>query len=179
MTTVLLVAVAVLAAFGAANLGLVLRLSAIVRDLPVQSAADRDELSVGDRLPEFTPIETLSGEVVTHHDASAAPTLIGFFTPSCKPCHEAIPDFAAAAADLLHAGGRVLAMVRVHPNDDLTDTMAGLAGCPVRLITDADTSLTRIFKVGGYPTVLRFVAGTVTATSIDALLENLPHLAHA
>src|SRR5690349_1938742 len=112
MLTVLTVAVAVLAALCAVNLALVLRLSSIVRDVKAAGGQTRPELEVGDRLPEFAPIETLDGGLVAREQLQKLPTLIGFFTPTCAPCHEAMPDFTAASQQLLAAGGRAVAMVR-------------------------------------------------------------------
>ncbi|GHJ47625.1 hypothetical protein Cs7R123_49670 [Catellatospora sp. TT07R-123] len=177
MLTVLTVAVAVLAAMCAVNLALVLRLSAIVREVKATGGQSRPELLVGDRLPEFAPIETLDGGLVAREQLQKSPTLIGFFTPTCAPCHEAMPDFATAAQQLLTYGGRAVAMVRVHRGDDLDETLERLQGCQVHLIHDGDTELMQAFKVAAFPTVLRFEGGSVAATSIDAV--GIKHLAHA
>ncbi len=177
MLPVLTVAVAVLAVMCAVNLALVLRLSAIVRDVKSHAGDSRPELGVGDQLPDFAPIETLGGDLVVHDEVRSRPSLIGFFTPTCRPCVEAMPDFAAAAGHLAASGGLAVALVRVHPGDDLTETLQRLQGCQVHLIDDGDVSLVQAFKVAAFPTVLRFEAGSVVATSVDAV--NVKHLVPA
>ena len=87
------------------------------------------------------------------------PTLVGFFSPGCRPCAELIPRFVAAAATM-----RALAVVEPAPVDDaeyrtsLAGSATVVAGEPARAVIDA-------FGVQGFPTAcLVDAAGTIMAT---------------
>ncbi|MEN3535231.1 hypothetical protein AAH991_08995 [Microbispora sp. ZYX-F-249] len=92
--------------------GVIRRLREHGEALADRSAQEQNRRAI---LPEgevAEPFETVStdGSVVSR-DRLEQPTLVGFFSPGCTACHEALPDFLALAARFPGGPEQVLAVI--------------------------------------------------------------------
>jgi peroxiredoxin len=94
---------------------------------------------------------TVEGEAVSR-DTLLDGTLVGFFTPNCKPCAEQLPRFVAAARELPHGYRQVLAVV-VGPPEQTADYAAQLRSVAQVVLEDGHGEVREAFKVRGYPAV--------------------------
>lgn len=69
-------------------------------------------LPPGTRVPEFT-VTTMTGATVSAGDLRGERSVVAFFSPSCEPCHDQAPIFAAFARALPDGAGvtRTLAVI--------------------------------------------------------------------
>jgi len=94
-------------------------------------------------------VSTVDGERVTNDELSD-PTLVGFFSPSCAPCRERMPQSVERAHQ--YARDHVLAVV-VAPDDDadaptLVAELTGVA----RVVRESDSGpISTAFGVHGFP----------------------------
>ncbi len=123
--------------------------------------------------PVGSPVPPFATEAVDGAPVDAAwfdrPTLVGFFSPGCRPCAELIPRFTAAAATT-----RALAVVEPAPVDD-GDYRAALAGHATVVAGERARAVVAAFGVSTFPAVcLVDAAGVITATGtelVDAALR--------
>jgi Redoxin len=127
----------------------------------------------GGRIGEFAA-STEDGEPVSR-DLLAGSTLVGFFSPTCAPCIERLPEFAEYAR--MHMGGRGQTLAVVVSDDDeaaapLVTQLAGVA----RVVRDVRTGrLQAAFGVRGLPVVaLIGPDGVVAASGRDLSALPLP-----
>ena len=164
-------AVIALTLLGLANL---LLLSAVLRrlrehqvrldSLHADTSGDPEILAVGEHVGEFAAVGT-RGEAIDRRDTLAQPTLVGFFSPACPPCHEQLPLFVEHGRD----GARVLSVVLDDPEaagerDEMVSRLE--AHGPVVLVQQHD-SLVSAFRVSAYPAVF--------AVSPDGRVESSGH----
>lgn len=159
MSVAVAVVATLLAALGALNLLLVLRLSSIVRErlnAPAAAPAGPGSPQVGSKMPDFHALTT-AGVERAGHDMRVGPALIGFFAPGCRPCHENIPDFLVQSAELAHAGGSSVAFVLGSAaRSDLEEAVRDLEGCDIVVIDPADESVLDLFEVHKFPCFLKY-----------------------
>src|SRR4051794_33743615 len=94
---------------------------------------------------------TVDGETVSR-DALLDDTLVGFFTPNCKPCIEQLPRFVAAARALPHGYRQALAVV-VGTAEQATEYASQLRSVAQVVVEDGQGDVTGAFAVRGYPAV--------------------------
>src|SRR5436190_15057114 len=107
MLVALFVAVLILTVVCAFNFLLTLRLSRLMREQPPTDVAQTRDLKVGSAMPEFWAVTT-TGVELNAKELDRGVSVFGFLTPSCRPCHESVPDFAKRAKEVTAAGGRVV-----------------------------------------------------------------------
>ena len=171
MNTMLSVAVLVLAAFCALNLALILRLSKLVRERPAHNHSEA--MVVGAPMPEVS-MTTTQGSTHTEEDLRQGPVLLGFFAPGCRPCHETLPEFVAAADAVTSSDGRALAIVSAYDNEDPEPMLSQLRDHEVVMLSDPGSSLLTAFQVRAFPTVIRFESGKAVATGHEAVKVPAP-----
>ena len=94
-------------------------------------------------------------------------TVVGFFYTTCKPCHERLPEFVAAAGRTPGGRARVLAVV-TGTGDDHADMVAALTDVAVVVVESRDGVLTRAFGVRAFPAFgLVDEAGHIVASGTD------------
>jgi thiol-disulfide isomerase/thioredoxin len=173
------VAVAVALAMSLLNLllclGIVRRLrehsEAIARSGRLPDAALRP---AGDTVGPFTAATT-AGEAVSRDDLGDV-TLVGFFSSSCAPCRERIPEFVRYAAGF---GAPVLSVVS-DDGDGVDEAVARLepAGRVVVEPAGAPGALSRAFGVAGYP-ALGVVGREGEILVSGTVIGDLPAVVHA
>lgn len=145
------VVVSFLAALCLVNLVLVLaaiRRVSTQEHMPPRYAPLR--LPLGSSIPEFSAV-TVAGEERTRSDLLGAPSLIGFFSPNCAPCHSQLPDFIKAAMTISGGPSHVLAVV-VGESDDAIEFTNGLADSASVVIEPRRGPLVSAFSATGFPT---------------------------
>ncbi|MFD7712102.1 TlpA family protein disulfide reductase [Streptomyces sp. NPDC059786] len=106
---------------------------------------------VGDTIGEFHTVAVDGSPVGA--DALRGETLVGFFSPTCRPCQEKLPSFAELAAA---RGGRragALAVV-VTEEDDAAEFVAALEPVARVVVEQRQGPVGRAFKAHSFPTVL-------------------------
>jgi len=94
-------------------------------------------------------------------------TLVGFFSTTCEPCHERLPDFVARARRMPGGRPRVLAVVASRA-DDHAGMVASLADAAAVVVEGPAGELARAFGVRAFPAFgLVDEAGTIVASSTD------------
>jgi peroxiredoxin len=73
-------------------------------------------LPVGTKVPEFSTA-TISGDRRTLADLAGSRSLVGFFSPSCPPCHAQLPEFSKLAGTIPGGAGQVLAVIAGEEKD--------------------------------------------------------------
>lgn len=109
-----------------------------------------------------------------HTDAALEPpTLVGFFSPTCGPCQERLPEFIARARRA--PAGRTLAVV---VGDGSADMVALLTGVASTVVEPRGGELSTAFGVKGFPAfALVGDGGRIEASGSD--LAAIPHLVAA
>ncbi|WP_412543588.1 TlpA disulfide reductase family protein [Longispora sp. K20-0274] len=92
---------------------------------------------------------TTTGAVVSD-GALGGRTLVGFFSPSCEPCKERLPQFVEMARTF---DGRVLA-VAVGADADVVDLVASLDPVADVVVETDDGPVNTAFAVRGYPALV-------------------------
>ena len=98
-------------------------------------------------------------------DQLAGTTLVGFFTPSCKPCAERVPQFVEYASS--HAGGRghVLAVVAADEGEQAAAPLVAQLASVARVVREAEHGPVQdAFAVRGFPALGLIVDGVVRAS---------------
>jgi thiol-disulfide isomerase/thioredoxin len=123
-------------------------------------------LPAGRTIADFTA-GTVSGRTVSR-EGLTGPTLVGFFSPHCEPCHEQLPGFLTYAAGF---DGAVVAVAAGDPTET-ADLVAELAGVAEVVVQSENGPMERAFEVRGYPALcLLEPGGRVVASGfgLDAL----------
>ena len=178
--TYLVAAVAILGVVSLLNLLLVLavlrRLRADVEDTGSAHVVTARGLLRGSRPGAFL-VRTLDDGPLTQADlAGGGPTLIGFFSPGCGPCAEALPSFAARAANWPGGPERVLAVIadETEVGAEFAAPLTGLA----RVVVDGlDGPVATAFGVGAFPN-FGILDGTAMVSAESNKVEALPAEVH-
>jgi hypothetical protein len=112
-------------------------------------------------------VSATDGTLITQ-DLIAAPTLIGFFSPTCGGCHEQLPDFVTRARRA-PAGRTVAVVVDSGPTDPM---VARLTGASLVVVEPPGGVLARAFGVHGYPAFALVGEGArieVASTNLSAV----------
>jgi hypothetical protein len=118
----------------------------------------------GESPAEFTAA-TRDGEPLSRADVTGA--LVGFFTPTCGPCLERIPEFAAYATASGMARDEVLAVLVGTP-EETAEVAAQLGGVARLAVEPVQGPVNSAFSVIGYPAVcLLDDHGRVRASGAD------------
>lgn len=103
------------------------------------------------------------------------PTLVGFFSPGCGPCHERLPEFVARARRA--PAGRTVAVV-VGDGERADDMVTTLGGAVSTVVEPGGGTLSTAFGVKGFPAfALVGDGGRIEASGTD--LAAIPHLVAA
>jgi thiol-disulfide isomerase/thioredoxin len=98
-------------------------------------------------------------------ESLGGPTLVGFFSPGCGPCHERLPQFVARARRT--PAGRALGVV-VGAGAEAQDMAAELADVATVVVEDSRGVLSTAFGVKGFPAFALVDAdGRIEACSVD------------
>ena len=145
------VAVVLLAVLGLVNLALVL---AVIRSLRRQTAAPPQfgppRLPVGQKVPQFSAVTT-AGEERALADLLGSRSLMGFFSPTCAPCHAQAAEFTRLAKTLPGGTRQALAVI-VGDQDQAADLAPGLAEAASVVIEPRRGPVTSAFSNTGFPT---------------------------
>lgn len=108
-------------------------------------------LAVGDEVGAFSAA-TVDGEPVSR-EALADGTLVGFFSPSCRPCREKLPDFVRLA----RSGGRSRTLAVVVGDAEEAVPFVTELRSVARVVVEQSSAepVGAAFKAAAYPTVLR------------------------
>jgi len=107
---------------------------------------------VGAVVTDFTGSAT--DDTLVSRDALGAVTLVGFFSPGCPPCEEAVPAFADAARVFPGGASRVVAVVEGTP-EAAAPMLARLApGARVVVEPRGASGLVSAFGVTSFPAVV-------------------------
>ncbi|MEV6964527.1 redoxin domain-containing protein [Hamadaea sp. NPDC051192] len=131
-------------------------------------------LQPGSRVGAFTTT-TLDGDTVEAAELTGD-ALVGFFSPTCKPCRAAVPRFADYAARFPRE--KVLAVV-VTDGQDFSEYADQLAGTARVVVEPHSGPLSEAFAVAGFPGLCVLSDGVVTANGmrVEELPDRVP--AHA
>ncbi|RKG89194.1 hypothetical protein D7W82_07995 [Corallococcus sp. CA049B] len=163
MVEILVVGGAILAVLVVLNLLLTLALIGRLRKLQetvANQVPTRDPALPleGDKVGRFEAT-TVEGDSVTDAVLADGQTLIGFFTPGCRPCSSVREKLIASPP-----GMPILAFIEGSPEDpDVVSLGASLKQVArVAYLNDGD-SITRAVKQAGYPTLVLVDKGVVAA----------------
>jgi thiol-disulfide isomerase/thioredoxin len=168
VNTVLSVAVLMLCGFCVLNMALILRLSKLVREGSAHSHSGASGMAVGTPMPAVS-MTTVHGLTRTGEDLGQGSVLVGFFAPGCRPCHETLPEFVAAADAVTNLDGQAFAVVSTYDNVDPESMLNQLRDHEVVMLDDPGSALLTAFQVQAFPTVIRFESGRAVATGHAAV----------
>jgi thiol-disulfide isomerase/thioredoxin len=109
-------------------------------------------VEVGQEIGEFRT-DTVNGQPIDRNRLSGE-TLVGFFTPECKPCKERLPSFVELARAMPGGPDRVLAAV-VGGGDQAAELVAALRPVAQVVAERHDGPLGTAFQVRAYPTIIK------------------------
>ncbi|HWO63034.1 MAG TPA: TlpA family protein disulfide reductase [Umezawaea sp.] len=122
-------------------------------------------LRAGEEVGEFE-VSTVEGELVGRRSLDAD-TLVAFFSPNCRPCHEKLPSFLDHARAF--PGGRRRVLVGVSGDGEAAQSLAESLATVARVVLEHhDGALATAFRTTAYPTVLAVApdrSGRVVVTS--------------
>jgi hypothetical protein len=130
--------------------------------------AGADAIPVGETVGEFAAT-TVDDEPVLR-ELLVTPTLVGFFSPGCKPCATELPRFVERATAMPHGAGQALAVIDAETDRDAIDYAEHLR--PVAQVVvqgHRDDGLQAAFGVVGYPTFYLVGAGGTVLAHGDAM----------
>ncbi|MET0495246.1 MAG: redoxin domain-containing protein [Actinoplanes sp.] len=116
---------------------------------------------VGTPVPAFRAATT-TGAAVMESSVSEGEFFIGFFSTTCPPCRERLPEFAALAGKL--GTERFLAVV-AGTAEEAAELIAASAGNLAVVVEEPDGPLNRAFGIAVLPTILRLADGEVKANA--------------
>ncbi|MFD7729332.1 TlpA family protein disulfide reductase [Kitasatospora phosalacinea] len=119
-------------------------------------------LAAGTPVPDFAAVDTDGAPV--RRDALPADALVGFFSPTCGPCKDLLPDFTALAARLPGGRTQTLAVVVGDP-DAAGELVAALAPVATVVVERPRGAVSAAFEVANYPTLFSLDA----AHRVDAV----------
>lgn len=124
-------------------------------------------------IPAGTPVGpfsavTVDGAALTA-DSLTGETVVGFFSPNCGPCEEAMPSFEEYARRAPDGRRQVVAVVVPPPGEGpdgaATGALAARLAPVARVVVHAgDGPMVTAFGVDGYPTLAIVENGTVAAS---------------
>jgi hypothetical protein len=154
--------------------GVIRRLREHTRMLADQTSADTPLAlpAAGTPLPGFSAT-TADGTVVTDADLAGPPAFVGFFSATCAPCKEQLPQFVERLAGVdPRRLVVVLSDAQVAPAD--AETMLAAARGHARILMEPRDGLPETFGVNRYPTMLTIDNGVVLAnTQVAARLPSM------
>jgi cytochrome oxidase Cu insertion factor (SCO1/SenC/PrrC family) len=110
--------------------------------------------------------QTVDGTPVSNADFTGH-TVVGFFSTTCEPCRDRLPEFVTHAATVPGGRDRVLAVVvsdSVDADPSVADLFVAQLGPVARVVTEQyDGPIGKAFGVQGYPALAAVVNGTVVA----------------
>jgi hypothetical protein len=177
--TLVVVAVAVIGAMSCVNLLLTygvirrLRQQDTTASQPGLPALPNVQPAVGQSLPAFAAM-SVDGTDVTGETVSTGPAAIGFFSTSCPPCREELPQFLTAVGYLDRR--RIIVVV----NDDnadgtVLDAFRARADGVCELVVEPTLGpVASTFKVSVFPTMLFVYDGLVVANEQNARALPIP-----
>jgi thiol-disulfide isomerase/thioredoxin len=168
--TYLIAAVAVLAVLTVLNMLLLLGVIRRLRKMATRQSAPltiSDGLPIGASLPSFAAT-TVDGEPISQ-DLLSGHALIGFFSPTCPPCQELLPQFIARAR---LDPGDALAVVVTDTAEEAGDDVARLREVARVVVEEPSGPLQRALKADGFPTV--YVLGPDRTVLSHDLPDPLP-----
>lgn len=147
-----------------ASLGLTLSLGRRLRTAEEQLRQFTDPTAdlpeVGTRVPAFAAVTT-ADEPITEADLTGdEEVLVGFLSAGCESCRWDLPKLTTVLADVASRGPRPVVVLAGDParRDEMRGDLAAVA----RLIEDDEAStLTKLFGVRGFPSLLRVADGIV------------------
>lgn len=154
----------VLAVFVVINMLLTFALVGRIRLIQETVAAggaprDPDLLAPGESIQPFEAI-TRTGDRLTEANLAVGATLIGFFTPNCKPCEESRSQLLGSPPRL-----PLIAFVESTGDDDDAAAIAASLSAIARVAYTLDNdSVRRAFRPTSYPTFVRVENGAVAAS---------------
>ncbi|MEV7796272.1 hypothetical protein AB0O68_30440 [Streptomyces sp. NPDC087512] len=153
------------------TLGVIKRLREHTALLAKGSQPARPAIQVGESVGRFmaTTVDGAPLEPGSLHGE----TLVGFFSPTCRPCQEKLPQFAAYAA--ARSGGRdgVLAVV-VTEEDDAAEFVAALSPVARVVVEGRQGPVGTAFMAHSFPTMLTVESadeGTLVVTDTRVTLD--------
>ncbi|GAA3211790.1 TlpA family protein disulfide reductase [Actinocorallia longicatena] len=108
-------------------------------------------LGVGEMVPEFTTT-TVRGETLTTGSLGEE-TLVGFFSPSCDPCKELVPEFLVHAQVAGDRQGRPVAVV-VGKDEGAAEFAARLSEVATVVVEDLRGPVSGAFGVSAFPSLV-------------------------
>jgi thiol-disulfide isomerase/thioredoxin len=111
----------------------------------------KPSIGLGEEVGEFTA-STIDGESLTRDDL-VGETLVGIFSPTCKPCREKLPKFVEFAQAI--PGGRERVVAAVVGDAELAAELVAQLRPVARVIQeDNDGTFSAAFQLRAFPTVL-------------------------
>ncbi|NUW44346.1 TlpA disulfide reductase family protein [Nonomuraea rhodomycinica] len=159
----LVVAVALVGVLCLLNL---LLLFGVIRRLREQSSMLEPPsltLPVGGAVGDFSAVTT-TRETVSM-DSLGDGTLVGFFSSTCQPCHEKLPEFVAFAET---TAARSLAVVATAPDEGAEMISALESVADVVVVESLGSPVAKAFDVRGTPAFVTVERGKVSATGLPA-----------
>jgi thiol-disulfide isomerase/thioredoxin len=164
-------AVVLVGLLGLANLLLLVGVVRRLRKLSAQLPEMVNGPEPGEKIPSFTAL-TSEGDPISAESLMGTPALIGFFSPSCAPCRQLLPEFVERAG---RTSDPVMAVVVSGGDDDAAAEFERLAAVAQVVREEPHGPLQKAFRVSGFPTVITTDAtGTVIGSDVD-----LPETVHA
>ena len=147
------------------TIGVIRRLREHTGLLSARGGATDVMLDVGEIPGDFSAATT-DGEHVSR-DTLIGEQLVGFLSPGCGPCKEILPQFVERAA----VAGRANALAVVAPGAEDADGLVAQLEPVARVVVERDDdSVSRAFKVRGFPALCRLNADkVVTSSGTDVL----------
>jgi len=119
-------------------------------------------LAAGASVPAFAA-EAVDGSAVTR-DSLVDGAMVAFFSPSCQPCQERLPEFLDRAGAVPSDRRQAYAVVVGEPQD--TAEMVARLNPVVRVLTgDAAAPMVEAFGADTFPALYRMAPGGVVAAS--------------
>jgi hypothetical protein len=113
-----------------------------------EPANDQSVAKAGTAIGAFTAT-AVDGRMVTR-DALTVGDVIGFFSPTCAPCIERVPEFAAYAEALAGTGVSAIAVV-IGDDAASSDMVAKLSPSAVVISATRSDGIVTAFAASGYP----------------------------
>ncbi|MEE6261320.1 TlpA family protein disulfide reductase [Plantactinospora sonchi] len=133
------------------TVGVIKRLREHTEILSRQNTMDSAGIAVGEQVGEFA-VPTVEGDLVGR-DSLTGETLVGFFSPGCKPCQERLPKFVEYARAMPGGRDRVLATA-VGSAESTAEFVAALTPVARVVVETADGPVGAAFRIQALPSVL-------------------------
>ncbi|GAA2600218.1 TlpA family protein [Dactylosporangium fulvum] len=133
------------------TVGVIRRLREHTEQLGQLSAAggDSGSLPIGAHVPQFEA-GSIDGEPIGLDAADG--TVVGFFSTTCEPCKQLLPEFIDYAANLPGGRSRVLAVV-VGEDGDGAATAASLSSVAQVVVEHHSGTVATAFRTSTFPTL--------------------------